>query len=78
MSAGAYRSQKPPGPLELGLQAVESHLMWVLGTELQFSEKKQAALAGVLSPVPELECAIGFLLLLSFKSVFGIRVMLAF
>lgn len=39
LSTGAFDSQRPWIPLALEIQVVLSHLIWVLGLELGFSER---------------------------------------
>lgn len=54
MNANVHRGARCQLPQELGLQAVISHLMWVLRIELRFSESIGSALnRGATSPAPK-------------------------
>lgn len=53
-NASVHRGSRCQLPQELGLQAVVSHLMWVLGIELRFSGSIGSALNhGATSPAPK-------------------------
>jgi hypothetical protein len=54
MNASAHRAQRGESPLELGLQAVVSHLLWVLGLKCRTSGR---AVCAFLTTGPSLQAS---------------------